>query len=207
MGVLTDFVVADCARRNRVCDAACPSGEFPGLDANGIDAVKLGKLYAVLRGTEFNSSFMGGDPLATGGDEGPRVMEVPADLVQRLAKLDTKGVAAAAAKWAKVRGILAQVRQLAGPRRSTKVLEELAKLCSKAVPATRRVFSCGCRCSRRSGSAAAGGLVRWQGFALTRIDPPDWATQPDLSITAVTVAEYAAIQKQAAEQIALCRPS
>ena len=32
-------------------------------------------------------------------------------------------------------------------------------------------------------------------FRLTRIEPPDWATQPDLSITAVTVAEYAEIQR------------
>jgi hypothetical protein len=32
-------------------------------------------------------------------------------------------------------------------------------------------------------------------FRLTRIEPPEWATQPDLSITAVTVADYAAIQR------------
>jgi hypothetical protein len=32
-------------------------------------------------------------------------------------------------------------------------------------------------------------------FRLTRIEPPDWATHPDLSIAAVTVAEYAAIQR------------
>ncbi len=31
-------------------------------------------------------------------------------------------------------------------------------------------------------------------FRLTRIEPPDWATQPDLTVTGVTVAEYAAIQ-------------
>jgi hypothetical protein len=30
---------------------------------------------------------------------------------------------------------------------------------------------------------------------MTRIEPPGWATQPDLSITAVTVAEYAAMQR------------
>ncbi len=30
---------------------------------------------------------------------------------------------------------------------------------------------------------------------MTRISPPEWATQPDLSITAVTVGEYAAIQR------------
>lgn len=32
-------------------------------------------------------------------------------------------------------------------------------------------------------------------FPLTRIEPPDWATQPDLCITAITVAEYEAIQR------------
>ena len=32
-------------------------------------------------------------------------------------------------------------------------------------------------------------------FRLTRIEPPGWVTQPDLSITGVTVAEYAAIHR------------
>lgn len=32
-------------------------------------------------------------------------------------------------------------------------------------------------------------------FRMTRIDAPAWATQPDLSIAGVTVAEYAAIQR------------
>lgn len=32
-------------------------------------------------------------------------------------------------------------------------------------------------------------------FRVARIDPPVWATQPDLSVTGVTVAEYAAIQR------------
>lgn len=32
-------------------------------------------------------------------------------------------------------------------------------------------------------------------FRVFRIEPPEWATQPDLSVTGVTVAEYAAIQR------------
>jgi hypothetical protein len=32
-------------------------------------------------------------------------------------------------------------------------------------------------------------------FRLARIDPPAWATQPELSIFRITVAEYAAIQR------------
>lgn len=33
-------------------------------------------------------------------------------------------------------------------------------------------------------------------FRLRRIEPPEWATQPDLSITDVTVNEFAAIQRR-----------
>lgn len=36
-------------------------------------------------------------------------------------------------------------------------------------------------------------------FRMTRIEPPEWATQPALHITAVTVAEYAAIQRHREE--------
>jgi hypothetical protein len=32
-------------------------------------------------------------------------------------------------------------------------------------------------------------------FRMTRIEPPGWAAQPNLSISGVTVAEYAAIQR------------
>jgi hypothetical protein len=43
-----------------------------------------------------------------------------------------------------------------------------------------------------SGEERASEMARYR---LTRIDPPNWATQPDLSITGVAVAEYAAIQQ------------
>jgi len=53
-----------------------------------------------------------------------------------------------------------------------------------------------------SPAAAAGELVRSAAegyrvpkFPMTRIEPPDWATQPNLRIAAVRVAEYAAIQQ------------
>src|SRR5437879_5564781 len=101
MGVLTDLVVATRAEAQRVCDSDNPSREFSGLDAKGIDTVKLGTLHAILTGTEFDPSLIPGDLLASGGDDGPWVIEVPADLVKRLAALDTKQVAEAATKWAK----------------------------------------------------------------------------------------------------------
>jgi hypothetical protein len=139
MGVLTDFVVADHKDAQTVCDAAYPSEEFSGLEAKGIDPVKLGTLYAVLTETEFDPSFISGDPLASGGDEGPWVVEVPPDLVQRLAKLDTKQLAAAAAKWAMTEEFSRQHDNW--PAEAVhEVLVELAKLCTKAVAARKSVL-------------------------------------------------------------------
>jgi len=139
MGVLTDFVVVDRRDAQRVCDSACPSKDFTGLDAKGIDPVKLATLYAVLTDTEFNPSFISGDPLATGGDEGPWVMEVPPDLVQHLAKLDTNGVAAAAAEWAKTEEFSPKYDNW--PAEAVhEVLAELAELCGQAVAAKTSVL-------------------------------------------------------------------
>src|SRR4051794_38827478 len=99
MGVLTDFVVADRADARRVCDSDCPSQDFAGLDAKGIDTVKLGTLHAILTRGDFNPSFMG-DTLCSGGDDGPWVSEVPPDLVRRLAALTPRQLTAAGKKWA-----------------------------------------------------------------------------------------------------------
>jgi hypothetical protein len=99
MGVLTDFVVADWADAQRVCDSGCPSQDFSGLDAKGIDTVKLGTLHAILTGGAFDLFFMC-DPLCSGGKYGPWVFEVPADLVKRLAKLDARQLRSTATEWA-----------------------------------------------------------------------------------------------------------
>jgi hypothetical protein len=99
MGVLTDFVIADRLDAQRVCDSLCPSQDFPGLDAKGIDTVMLGTLHAILTGGEYDASFIS-DTLCSGGDDGPWVFEVPPDLVQRLAKLDATELASAGKQWA-----------------------------------------------------------------------------------------------------------
>ncbi len=100
MGVLTDFVVCDGADARRVCDSACPSQEFAGLDAKGIDTVKLGALHAVFTGGECDPSFMANECLCSGGDDGPWVFQVPPDLVAMLANLTDSQLASVGDKWA-----------------------------------------------------------------------------------------------------------
>ena len=90
MGVLTDLVVADRNAVQRICESECPAEEFSGLDAKGIGVVNLGTLHAILTDTTLDPSFISGDPLAEGGDDGPWVVSA-AGLVQRLAILDASG--------------------------------------------------------------------------------------------------------------------
>jgi hypothetical protein len=136
---LTDFVVADRADAQRVCDSDCPSEEFSGLEAKGIDPVKLGTLYAVLTETEYDPSFVGGDPICDGGEEGPWVIEVPNDLVQRLAKLDAKQIGAVAAKWTKTEEFSPKYDNWP-PELVHEVLSDLAKLCAQAAAVKKSVL-------------------------------------------------------------------
>ena len=99
MGVLTDFVVANRHDSERVCDSDCPSQDFAGRDAKGIDTVKLGTLHAILTGADFDPSFMS-DCLCSRGEDGPWVFEVPSDMVKRLAALTAQDVSSVGRKWA-----------------------------------------------------------------------------------------------------------
>jgi len=99
LGILTDFVIADRSEAKRVCDSDCPSKDFAGLDAKGIDHVKLGTLHAILAGVEFDPSF-GSRMLCSRRADGPWVFEVPPDMVQRLAALTEPQLVSAGQKWA-----------------------------------------------------------------------------------------------------------
>lgn len=136
---LTDLVIADTKDARRVCDSDCPSEEFDGMDAKGIDPVKIATLYAVLTDTEFDPTASMGKPLYDGGDEGPWVIEVPNDLVQRLAQLDAKGIATAAAKWAKTEEFSPKYDNWP-PEAVHEILVEIAKLCAKATVAKKSVL-------------------------------------------------------------------
>jgi hypothetical protein len=132
MGVLADFVVADRDDARRVCDSDCPNREFAGLDAKGIDTVKLGALHAILTGGQFDPSFMVDACVCSGGEGGPWVFEVPADLVQRLADFNARQLHAVGAQWAATEEFSAKYENW--PAEAVEqVLGDLAALCKRAV--------------------------------------------------------------------------
>jgi hypothetical protein len=100
VGVLTDIVIADRTDAERVGRSECPYAEFDGIDAKGIDTVKLGTLNAILTNSPFDPSFAASECLFQGSEEGPLVFEVPATFIQRLASLSSEELVHAGTRWA-----------------------------------------------------------------------------------------------------------
>jgi hypothetical protein len=136
MGVLTDFVVADLADAQKVCDSSCPYQDFDGFAAKGINTFKLDALHAILRGEA-------GPPIdatvCSGGEDGPWVFEVPRDLVQRLAALTAQQLEVVARQWAATEEF--SPRYDNWPLEAVQeVLNELATLCNRAVTQGKSVL-------------------------------------------------------------------
>ncbi len=140
MGVLTDFVAVPRGAATAVC--ASRSRDFGGIDAKGVDTIKLATLHALLTGGEYDPSFMN-DSLCSEGDEGPWVFEVPAALVDRLAALRVDDLASVASRWA----MTDELRLDEWPPDAVREkLEEIAELCRSARAAGNG--NCDQSCSR-----------------------------------------------------------
>jgi hypothetical protein len=98
MGVLTDFVVADASEAKRLGDHR---ESFDGLDAKGIDQVRMGTLYALLTKTAYDPSFLVTDEsfAYTASDDGPWVQIVPDDMVQLLLKMSPSDIKQVGDAW------------------------------------------------------------------------------------------------------------
>jgi hypothetical protein len=140
MGVLTDFVVAAPEDARRIAESICPSREFNGLDAKGIDTVKLGTLYAILTGTPASPKFMGGKSLLhSHSDEGPWVMLVPPELVKRLAAVAIGEIPEVASRWAATNEFFPKYDNWT-LNAVSEVLKRLADLCRQATAEGKSVL-------------------------------------------------------------------
>jgi|HubBroStandDraft_6_1064221.scaffolds.fasta_scaffold337458_1 hypothetical protein len=140
MGMLIDIVVADPADAPRVGASTCPSREFTGVEAKGIDTVKLTKLHSVLTGRPFDPKFIGNDALRfDASEDGPWVFEVPADLVGQLAQLGAGELTSVANEWSKIEEFSAKYDNW--PAAAVhEMLIGLMVLCRKAVAENKVLF-------------------------------------------------------------------
>lgn len=99
--VTTQIVMADEREAAELAEDASPCGRWPGIDAPGVDQVKLAMLWDLVSAED------GGDhrldafaPLEEVSPDGPWVFRVPAPLVAALAALEVARAAEVASAWA-----------------------------------------------------------------------------------------------------------
>lgn len=101
MGVLTDFVVAGYDDAERIGESDVPSREFNGIDAKGMDQVRMATLHSILSGTEYDPGFLVDDEYFqyTGSSDGPWVQRLPEEFTRSLAELTPERLSAVATEW------------------------------------------------------------------------------------------------------------
>src|SRR5690242_6358615 len=88
-GLATALVMADEREARAVAEDPAPCRRWPGVDAKGLDQVKLALLWALLDEQPFrDESVLEFAPLAEVSEDGPWVFRVPPPLVAALAALE-----------------------------------------------------------------------------------------------------------------------
>jgi hypothetical protein len=127
MGVLTDWVIANKSEAEAVGKSIVPIKKWPGIDAKGIDQVKLATLWGILSGAPYQESWIEEMlPVYSASDEGPWVSVIPQGLVDGLASLEKQRFAEVARDWAQTEEFQEEknLAQLTG--------EYLRRMCSLA---------------------------------------------------------------------------
>ena len=99
----TDFVIAGRDEAMKVGESNAPGQEFTGIDAKGMDQVKMGTLHSILTKTEYDPEFMIDEDSFgyVASDDGPWVQMVPDEMVANLAKLSESEILPIADEWLK----------------------------------------------------------------------------------------------------------
>jgi hypothetical protein len=101
MGVLTDLIIAEESEAEAVAAMKGPLQRWPGIDAKGVDHIKLGKLLSIVTNTPYQNSFVGEFvQIAEASDDGPWVFRVPPRLVAPLAAMAGDDIGPVSAQWA-----------------------------------------------------------------------------------------------------------
>ncbi len=99
--ILTALVIAEERDARPVAEEPAPVARWPGLDAQGLDQVKLALLWALVSGEPFRDGLvLEFAPLEELSADGPWVFRVPPALVAALAQVEGARAAEVAAGWA-----------------------------------------------------------------------------------------------------------
>jgi hypothetical protein len=132
-GLVTEIVLADEREAPAVAEDEAASRRWPGIDADGIDQVKLAILWAILNGEPLRDELVVSfTPLAEVSEDGPWVFRVPPALVGALAALDAARAPVIAASWAAAEELELEDRDPEDVRRLLDGLRGMARAAAAA---------------------------------------------------------------------------
>jgi len=92
MGMRVNVVVADLEDAGAIIESSKPVEEWKGFEARGLDQAKFAMLHALLSGELFDEALAECGPVYAADEDGPWLMKLPGDSVDRLARLEEEAL-------------------------------------------------------------------------------------------------------------------
>jgi hypothetical protein len=92
MGLLVNII---CAEEDEIEDIALaehPVEQWSGIEARDIDTVKLATLHCLLTDDDFEEALSAYEPVHVAEDEGVLVLQIPAEVTEKLASLEEEAL-------------------------------------------------------------------------------------------------------------------
>ena len=88
MSILVNIVSADEEDVEAIGESQHPVVEWSGIEARDIDTAKIVTLHCLLTGDGLEDTFYAYEPVYVSGDDGPIVLRIPDEVMEKLAGLE-----------------------------------------------------------------------------------------------------------------------
>jgi len=92
MGILVNIVSADEEDVEAIGESQHPVEEWSGIEARDIDTAKIVTLHCLLTGDGLEDAFYAYEPVYVAGDDGPIVLRIPDEVMEKLAGLEDEAI-------------------------------------------------------------------------------------------------------------------
>lgn len=92
MGILVNIVSADEEDVEAIGESQHPVVEWSGIEARDIDTAKIVTLHCLLTGEGLEDAVYAYEPVYISGDDGPVVLRIPDEIMEKLASLEEEAI-------------------------------------------------------------------------------------------------------------------
>ena len=92
MGILVNIICADEEDVEAIGESQHPVAEWSGIEARDIDTAKILTLHCLLTGDGLEDAVYAYEPVYVAGDDGPIVLRIPDELMEKLAGLEEEAI-------------------------------------------------------------------------------------------------------------------